>query len=141
MKLIKSVICAVIAATCLSSCSITKHSAFSPGTTQLTIQMSDLEYIGETEISVEYRKYLGIIDITDSINGEAYTGDVIKIFPIVNSSRPLLPQLSLAAYKLAEEFPEADYFIVTSQDKQTHHLFLGSHVEASAKVKAYSFKK
>ena len=73
MKLIKSVICAVIAATCLSSCSITKHSAFSPGTTQLTIQMSDLEYIGETEISVEYRKYLGIIDITDSINGEAYT--------------------------------------------------------------------
>ena len=103
--------------------------------------MNDLEYLGESIIYVEYSRYLGMIAITDNVNGEVYTRDVIKRFPIVSSSTPLFPKLNRAAYKLAEDFPEADYFIVTSQDKERHQLFLGSHVKATAKVKAYSFKK
>lgn len=144
MKLIRYIIIAVALVMGLASCSVTRHSAFAPGVTQLTLQMDDLEYLGESEISVEYRRYLGFIAITDKVNGEVYKRDGIKRFPIYinqSASDELLPKLGRAAYKLAEEFPQADYFIVTSQTKQRYQLFLGSHVTSKAKVKAYSFKK
>lgn len=144
MKLIRYIICSAALILGLASCSITRHSAFAPSVTQLTLQMEDLEYLGETEITVEYRRYLGFITVTDKINDEVYTRDGIKRFPIfINNTTydALMPKLGRAAYKLVEEYPNADYFIVTSQTKQRYQLFLGSHVTAKAKVKAYSFKK
>lgn len=144
MKVIKYFIIAVTLVIGLTSCSITRKGVFSPSTTQLTLQMSDLEYLGESEITVEFRRYLGFITVIDTINGEAYTKEDIKKLPLYNSihaSSELYPKLGRAAYKLAEEYPDADYFILTSQTKERYQLFLGSHVSAKAKVKAYSFKK
>ena len=63
MKLIRHIICAAVITMGLASCSVTRHSAFAPGVTQLTIQMDDLEYLGESEITVEYRRYLGFIAV------------------------------------------------------------------------------
>ena len=144
MKVIKYFIIAATLVLSFASCSVTRQGAFTPGATQLTLQMSDLEYLGESEITVEYRRYLGFITVTDKINGEVYMKDAIKKFPILNSTTDfsgLYCKLGRAAYKLAEEFPQADYFIVTSQTKERYQLFLGSQVSAKAKVKAYSFKK
>ena len=139
MKAIRYTLIALALVLVSASCSITRHSAFAPGLTQLTLQLSDLDYIGESEISVEYRTYLGLITVTDTINGEAYTGEQIQKFPL-RSNQILMPKLSRAAYKLCQEFPQADYFIITSQTTERQQLFLGSQVAAKAKVKAYRFK-
>ena len=140
MKAFKYIIMAIALTLVSASCSTARYSAFAPSQTQLSIQMSDLEYLGESEISVEYRQYLGLFTATDVINGEAFTGEQINRFPIY-SNQVLLPKLDLAAYKLSVEFPNADYFVVTSQTKERYQLFLGSQVAVKAKVKAYSFKK
>lgn len=144
MKHIRHIICAVVLTMGLASCSVTSHTAFAPGITQLTIQMEDLEYLGESEITVEYRCYFGVLSVIDKINGEVYTRDAINRFPVQSNhgiTGRLLPNLDRAAYKLTAEYPNADYFIITSQTSKRYQLFLGSQVEAQAKVKAYSFKK
>ena len=43
-------------------------------------------------------------------------------------------------YKLVEDFPEAEYFLVVSQDKTITRLFLGSDIKVKARVKVYKFK-
>ena len=143
MKLLKYIICAAALVLGLASCSVTRHSAYTPTLTQLSIQMDDLEYLGEVEISIEYRRYLGIFTVTDSINGEEYDRKEIKSFPIYNNgymTDALLPGLQKASSKILEVYPKADYFIVTNQTTERVQLFLGSQVVAKAKVKAYSLK-
>lgn len=139
MKAIRYIIAAFGLVLLSVSCSTTRHCAFAPSETQLSLQMTDLEYLGETEVSVEYRRYLGFITVTDVINGEINNREVISRFPI-HSSQELLPKLDRATYILKEMFPYADYFIVTSQTRERHQLFLGSQVKVTAKVKAYLLK-
>lgn len=127
----------------LSSCSITRYKSYSPTSTQLNLQMNDLKYLGEVEINVEYRKYLGAITIIDNINGKSYDRYDIKHFPIYSNNSltdELMPQLQMASTKALEVYPDADFFIVTSQTKEKHQLFLGSSVTAKARIKAYSLK-
>ena len=143
MKSLKYIICAMLLVFTLASCSVTKYKAYSPTQTQLNLQMDDLQYLGETEITVEYRQYLGCITQIDKINGNTYKRDEIKLFPIFSSNNmtdDLMPNLQMASYKLLELFPTADYFVVTNQTKEKYQLFLGSQVTAKAKVKAYSLK-
>lgn len=143
MKLLKYLMCALALTLGLASCSVTRYKAYAPSTTQLSLQMDDLNYLGETTISVEYRVYLGVIVAIDKINGTDYDGSCIKSFPIFNNAGmadALLPNLQRASVKLAEKYPTADYFIVANQTEDRHQLFLGSHVKATARVKAYSLK-
>jgi len=142
MKIFRNFICVLVLAACVSSCSITRNRTYSPAVTQLNVHMDDLEYLGETEITVEYRTYLGFINVVDKINGELYDGKEIKTLVISNGncSTSLVGKLDRASYKLAEEFPGADYFIVAGQSMTRDILFLGGHVTAKAKVKAYSFR-
>lgn len=143
MKLLKLIICATAMVLGLASCSITKYKAYAPTQTQLNLQMDDLKYLGEAEISVEYSRYFGFVTVIDKINGEVYERQDIKQFPIFSSNNindDLMPKLQIASYKLLEQFPEADYFIVTNQTREKYQLFLGSGITAKAKVKAYSLK-
>ena len=142
MKLLRYIICMAVAAMGLASCSVTRYSAYSPSATQLNLQMDDLEYLGEVEITVEYRRYLGVFTAIDKINGQEYDRQEINNFPIYgnNLTSGLLPKLQKASYLILKEYPTADYFIVTSQTSKKDQLFLGSHVTAKAKVKAYSLK-
>ena len=142
MKFIKYIICSMALVLGLASCSVTRYKAYAPNITQLSIQMDDLVYLGETTISVEYRTYFGITCIIDKINEVAYDGVEIKKLPIVNSGMndKLLPKLNKASFKLIEEYPNADYFVVVNQAEEREHLFMGSSTKAKAKVKAYSFK-
>lgn len=143
MKALKFIICAMLLATTLASCSVTRYKAYTPTQTQLNLQMDDLHYLGETEITVEYRRYFGLITQIDKINGNVYERKEVKLFPIFsnnNMTDDLMPNLQIASYKLLEVFPDADYFIVANQSAEKYQLFLGSQVTAKAKVKAYSLK-
>lgn len=143
MRFFKYILCAMALTLGLASCSVTRYKSYAPSTTQLTLQMDDLNYLGETTISVEYRSYLGVVSRIDKVNGELYTGEEVKTFPIFNNSGfadALLPNLDKASYKILEDYPAADYFIVTYQKEETNQLFLGSNVTATAKVKAYALK-
>lgn len=142
MKLCKYLLGLGLAALCCS-CSVTRNQTYAPATSQLNIQMSDLEYLGETEISVDYRTYLGFIRIIDKLNGTAYDGSEIKYTDLKNGdflSSGLYGRLDRAAFKVLEKFPDADYFVVVNQSKQKTRLFLGAEVSVTAKVRAYAFK-
>ena len=143
MKLLRYLICAIALTLGLASCSVTRYKAFAPSSTQLNLQMDNLEYLGETTISVEYSVYMGAFVSINKVNGEDYNKDEIKFFPIYNNAGVvdnLLPNLHRASFKLAEEYPSADYFIVVNQTEEKHRLFLGSQVKTTARIKAYSLK-
>lgn len=142
MKSYQYIAC-VLAVLLCTACSVTRNRAYTPSTAQLNIQMNDLEYLGQTHISVDYRTYLGFISKIDKINGQRYDG-VETHFTDINggylSAPKLYSRLGRAAYKATEDFPQANYFVVVSQSKHKTRLFLGSEVSVKATVKAYSFK-
>lgn len=140
----KKLLIMIIGVMCITSCSITRHKATAIPDTTLDIQMSDLRYLGETEISVEYSQYLGFITSIDKINGREYDRKHTIHFPLregLLGGNTLLRNLDRASYRLLTRFPEADYYIVTQQSMTRDVLFLGSRVKAKAKVKAYSLIK
>lgn len=125
------------------SCSVTKNRTYAPATSQLNIQMDDLRYLGETEISVDYRTYLGFIRVIDKLNGEDYDGAEIRLTDLKNGGSltdGLYGRLDRAAFKVLETYPEADYFVVVNQSKHKTRLFMGAEVTETAKVRAYAFK-
>lgn len=141
MKPSRFLLCAFVALTC-AACSVTRTGTFAPAVTQLDIRMSDLEYLGQTEISVEYRTYAGFITVIDRINGEPFTGEERRSVRFDNCSSGLCldGRLRKAAYKALDEFPEADYFLPVNRTRTKTRLFLGGEVTEKAVVKAYSFK-
>ncbi len=142
MKICKYILWTVLVALC-SACSVTRNKAYTPTTTQLNIQMDDLEYLGESEISVDYRTYLGFISKIDRINGVPYTGEEIRRAQINGgylSAPGLYSKLGRATAKVLDEYPQANYFVVVRQTQNKTRLFLGADVSVRATVKAYSFK-
>ena len=124
----------------LSACSVTRHRPYSMDGTRLNVTMDDLEYLGDTEISVDYRKYIGFISVIDAINGKVYDRVETKKLELSNVPEGLYRYLDRASYKLVEDFPEADYYIVTMQKISRTRLFLGSDITVRARIKAYRFK-
>jgi len=113
--------------------------AFAPNKVEMILLLGDMQYLGETEISVSYRTYLGgIFSSIDKINGEDYVSSNVKITKLDNSlfgdSR-----LEKATYKVVDEYPAADYYQVVYKRKVVERLFLGTEVVYTARIKAYSF--
>ena len=126
----------------LQSCgTATFNRTFSPQITQLHLLMSDLEYVGETEIAVTYSSYLGFIKNIHTINGIEYDGtqkQIARLDPNWNGS---MGKLDHATYKVLQQFPEARYFQVMRRTKVKERLFLGSTVTEKATIRAYKLKK
>lgn len=139
MKRIISLITILATALTLASCSIVSRSTFGADTTQLNLRMDDLQFLGETQISVEYNTYLGIFTRVDKVNGEVYDRKVHN-FTYLHTNTILARKLNIAAHKAIEDFPEANYFIVTNQRTTKDVLFLGSAKTVCATVKAYKIK-
>ena len=103
----------------------------------------DLKYLGQSEISIEYRTYLGFIRTIDKINGEPYMREE-RIFTDIDAGHPqglrLSGFLNRASYKVLEEYPEASYFILVSKSRHKTRLFLGGEVTEKAIIKAYAFE-
>jgi len=115
--------------------------SFAPGIVKLELTMEQFEYLGETEISVNHKTYLGIFSRLDSINGlpkEPHNKKFVKFFG--NHDIPVKGKMKRAAYKVIEEFPNADYYIPVNYQKNVTRMFLGSSKTQKMTIKAYKLK-
>lgn len=126
----------------VTSCgSISKSRSYSFDDVRLEMNMNDLQYLGEQEISIEYTSYLGIIKSVEKVNGETYNPVNKKVLTMPRSCNFRNRNLDKAAYKLVETFPNAVYFQIVFETKHIDRLFLGSVHKECAKVKAYKLVK
>ena len=128
----------------LSSCGTTTHvkrmSPFNPDRVELRINMNDLKLLGETEISVSYNKYLGVITVLNDVNGVAYDPADKKTTRIEGVCFGF-SKLANAAYKVVDDFPGASYFKIVYTKTVTNRLFLGKEIKQTALIRAYSFER
>ena len=141
MNKVSKIILVVFLAFLVSSCgTVTRMSTFAPNKVQLQINMSDLNYLGETEISVSYSSYLGLIKSIEEINGVQYNPSDVKIVAIEGLDLKFDNVINKAAYKVVEEYPKATYFQVVYKKTEKNRLFLGNSTKSSAVIRAYSYK-
>ncbi len=146
MNRLKYIIVALALLVVGAGCTVTRNTTFSPEMTSLELHLSDMEYIGETEISIEYRTYLGFIRAIDSINGIPYDGKEIKraelrgrcLGGLFVSDGVLVKR---ASYKVYEDYPDATNFMVVREQRHKVGLFLGAEITSKALVRAYRLKK
>lgn len=132
----------------LSSCSVSNVANMRSGTTmpdfvRLDVTLDDYEYLGETEIEVEYHKYFGIFTYFKTINGEAVSRRN-KNFVYLSGRTPikLRPRrLNRALIKAYTAYPDADFLMPAMTTMETEQLFLGRKVKVTAKIKSYKIRK
>lgn len=141
MKVLRILFMCAIALIATSCGTVSNNSPYKFDQVRLEMGMQDLEYLGETEVSVEYTKYLGFISSIQKVNGETYDPSHKTKLDIPGNNLFAEGKLSLAAYKLVEKYPSAVYFQVVFETKNTEKLFLGSSNKVTAKVRAYNLRK
>ncbi len=141
MKFLKLLPIAV-AIVMLSACGTTSKTVPYKTSSVLHIHMSDLQFLGESQISCEYNTYLGFIKSISKVNGEEYVpGNDVKLsIPASGLLNFSGKGMKLASAKLMKDFPDATYFQVVMDTKQTDVMFLGSTTVRTVKVRAYKFK-
>jgi hypothetical protein len=141
MRLFRLFAILAVSMVAFTSCSVVKYGTYRPDAVQLNITMNDLEELGVVDISVEYSKYLGFIKVIKSINGELYDGKVINNVSIPNHLAGVIDApLNRAIYKVFEQYPDAEYLVVSHTQSNKTRLFLGSETSTTAKIRAYKFK-
>ena len=134
MKALKYIVAVFAVVLGITSCGVMKSNRLGPTpVAQLNIDLNQLEYLGEQEITITFDKYIGIFKKIRTINGADFDRSVREYSYIPN----LNPHLYRAAPAVYEAFPDADYFVVARQTSTRHLLFLGAEVEVKAVVKAY----
>lgn len=148
MKKIATILYSICVVLCLSSCNTThtythmRTTHFTPDVVRMELTMSDLQYLGQTTLTVKTRTYFGFIKITDSVNGEQYNYRTVSHVDLQGMTDINIPiELKKAAYKALEEFPEADYFIPVSTKREVERMFMGNHTTHTVVLKAYKLNK
>ncbi len=148
MKKILSIIFTICIVACLSSCNTMRTynkmrtTSFTPDLVRMNIDYSDMQYLGQTTLSVQTKTYLGIFKQIDFVNGIKYDFRKVTIVNLEGATEiSLHKDLKKAAYKALEEFPDADYFIPVSSKKVVDRMFLGHRTKYTIVVKAYKFNK
>ena len=109
---------------------------------RLNISLDDIEYLGESTISVSTRTYFGAIKRIDKVNDVIFDRrNNTATAMIGNLDIKLQGELMLAADKVIKDFPEADYFVPVSYSNEITHLFLGKLSTKTMVIKAYKYKK
>jgi hypothetical protein len=144
MKNLKYLFMVGVAALLFTSCGTTTNTrSFSPQNTQLIYQNDDLEFLGETEVSVTYSTWLGVFYQIHTINGAEYDSSNKKITNLTNGV--ILPfmgsKLSKATYKVFEQFPAARYFQIVRVTSEKEKLFLGNEITQKALIRAYKIRE
>ena len=141
MKILKFIAMCAIALIVTSCGSVSKNKSYTFDQVRLEMGMNDLEYLGEADISVEYTSYLGLFKSIEKVNGEVYNPTHKKQLSVNKGFIFRNKKLDIAAYKLVEQYPQADYFQLVFETKDVDKLFLGSVNKEYARVKAYKLKK
>ena len=115
-----------------------RTASFYPNLVWYELTSDDMELLGEMEISISYRRYLGIFRVFDKINGEDVNRRVINTVSLYGDKNvPLSPILKRALYEVHIQYPEADFLIPAFETEQKETMFLGRRVEKRAKIRAY----
>jgi hypothetical protein len=115
-----------------------RTASFYPNLVWYELTSDDMELLGEMEISISYRRYLGIFRVFDKINGEDVNRRVINTVSLYGDKNvPLSPVLKRALYEVHIQYPEADFLIPAFETEQKETMFLGRRVEKRAKIRAY----
>ena len=115
-----------------------RTASFYPNLVWYELTSDDMELLGEMEISISYRRYLGIFRVFDKINGEDVNRRVINTVSLYGDKNvPLSPILKRALYEVHIQYPDADFLIPVFETEQKETMFLGRRVEKRAKIRAY----
>ncbi len=116
-----------------------------PNDIRLNQTMSDFEFLGEGEVSVEYGRYLFFFSHLNLINGKEVARrnqTIINFSGSGNFSFTLLPNTKIrrAVYEMHVKYPTADFLVPVNIITEKQGMILGSKVKQTMKVKAYKIK-
>ncbi|MFC2115358.1 hypothetical protein ACFLTU_02720 [Bacteroidota bacterium] len=115
-----------------------RTASFYPNLVWYELSSDDMQFLGEMEISISYRKYLGIFRVYENINGEAVNRRIVNTLTLYGDKNvPLSPVLRRALYDVHVQYPEADFLIPVFEIEQLQTMFMGRRVEKRAKIRAY----
>jgi len=127
-----------------------KNTRTAPLDADFYLKLSDLEYLGEMEISVSYSKYLGIFKVDRLINGQEVSRRTVNYVNLYGfSDLPLNPifkrgfrpsMIDRALYDAHIKFPDAEFLIPINIIEETEKMFLGRNVRKTATIKAFKMK-
>jgi hypothetical protein len=131
----------------LSSCSGLYHynkvntTSLKPDHVRLNMNMENMELLGSATITVTSRTYFGMFKTIDSVNNDKYNfREVKKVYLDKGNSISLSKDLRKAAYKVIEEYPDADFYVPVYVQKQVRRMFLGKQQTKTAVIKAFKLK-
>lgn len=125
----------------LSSCGTTQRtSVYKPDHSRRNVDLKELRYLGECEISVSYSVYFGLIHANTKVNGEDYNSLDKKKVGLETFGGRFLGPISKAAYKVLETYPDAVYFMPVRKVTTTDQLIFGHLTTTTATVRAYALK-
>lgn len=115
--------------------------SLTPDFVRLNVDINDFEYLGQTEISVSSRQYIGFIKVIDSINNRPYNYRDIRVTELSGPADiNLRNEMKKAAYKVVDEFPEATYYVISNDYKQINRMFLGKKEVHRMEIQAFKYK-
>jgi hypothetical protein len=147
MKKIASILFVAVLVVSLSSCvsryeyRSAKSTSFTPNRVELKQTMTDYEYLGDVQVSIQYKTYLGFITHIEAINELPYNRHEKKIVNIRGDKDVAVScRIRQALYKVLDTFPDADYYIPVKSVEKIDNLFLGKSISYVVTVKCYKLK-
>lgn len=145
---IKAFLSVAVITLLLSSCAVNttrnmRTGSLMPDIVRLDLTLDDYEFVGQTEIEVEYHRYIGLFSYVNTINGQPVSNNQNYVSLQGNSDVRLdgRRQLRKAMYKAYKEFSEADFLMPTMSTQEVQQMFLGKKIKVTAKVSAYKIRK
>jgi hypothetical protein len=116
--------------------------SLSPDIVRLELDIDDFENLGSVEVSLQTREYLGgAIFKLDSVNGQPFNSRDVKIVNLLGTADIKLKKgAQVAAYKVVDEFPDADYYVVSHDYQKEQRLFGGKKVWRYIDIQAWKYK-
>ncbi len=149
-RAILSLICCAVALLMGSCASYTQKSVGnkipinSPKKLEYIQNLKNQTLLGEVEVSVDYRRYLGFIYNVDKVNDqeqEYVKRNHNKVSFTVRNDGYRVGLARKGEFKVLESYPDADYFVISGTTKQTERMFLGSYNRRTVTYKAYKFSE
>lgn len=109
---------------------------------RMNVSLDDVEFLGETTITVDSRSYFGIFHRIDKVNGitfDRHRNTAVNLYGDLEMNIP--NELKYAAEKVLTDFPEADFFSPGVYKEEVNKLFLGKIKTETMVIKAYKYKK
>ena len=109
---------------------------------RMNINLDDVEFLGETTITVNSRTYFGIFHRINKVNNITFDRRRNTTVNLYGDLKMNIPNdLKYAAEKVLTEFPDADFFSPGVYKEEVDRMFLGRIKTETMVIKAYKYKK